>query len=307
MPVVTSDFLEALRTNYRALFASSFAAYENQQDWGPLAMRMDSDSEQNSYNWLGTSPKMQKVTHGQVKKEDLPPFNFTIVNDEWQNAIEVERAALERDKLSLIPPRIMGLALEAARHPGELIMQLFVDNPVAFDNVTFFNDTRVIGKSANIDNIRAGTGVTVAAFQTDLGVARGVMRKFQDDQGRPMNLVGNVIVVPAELEQLAYQAINADQEYNAGVVPAAGAVSRRGYTILVNPFLSDANDWFLLHDGGEAARPFIYQTEKEPELLADTDPNTRAAIETRKFLYSGYGRYNAGVADPRFAVKTTNT
>ena len=309
MRVVTSDYLAGVLTNFKVIFAEDFAAARNAPDWGPLAIPMESNGAENQYTWFGTTPKMRKVTKEQLQVKGLNRYNFTIVNEEWQNGIEVDRATLERDNLGLLTPRIRQLGQEAGRHPGELILSLFVDNPVAFDGVVFFENTREIGDSGNIDNILAGTGVTVAAFQTDLGVARAAMRKFKDDEGRPMNVIGNIIVVPPDLEQVVYQALNANQgDIRQQVIPGDQAATQgRGYTVVVDPFLTDVNDWYLCHDGGPTARPFVWQEEKAPEILADTDPNSREAIKSRSFLYSAYGRYNVGPADPRYAVKTTNS
>lgn len=310
MSLVTSDFLSGVLTDFRALFAGTYMSAAGRQNWLPLAIPIDASGVADvKYTWFGSVSSVKKVTHDTVEIKGLPRFNFTIENEEWQNAIEVERAALERDQLNLIRPRINQLARRAADHPGRLIKKLFVDNPLAFDGVAYFANTRVIGESANIDNILTGTGVTVAAFQADLATADAQMRLFQDDAGEEMGLVGNVIVVPPALRFLAFQAANPSQGAGLNqVIPRPDAEpSGSDYTIIVDEFLSDANDWYLCHDGGAEERPFVFQTEKEPELLGDTDPNSRVAIEKRTFVYSGYGRYNAGVTDPRFAVKTTNT
>lgn len=308
MAVVTSDFLAGVLSNFRALFNRDFAAATGLQEWRDLTATITSTGEDNQYTWFGTVPQMADVTHGGVVKHGLPRFNFTITNLEYQAAIEVERAALERDRLNLITPRIGQMAQEAARHPGQLIYNLFETPGNAFDGVAFFANTRTIGDSANIDNILAGTGTTIAQIQADLAAARSAMRLFQDDKGRPMNLIGNTIVCHPDLEQTMFQALNANQgTINQPVLPAGEPATRqRGYVVIANPYLTDVNDWYLLHIGGPDRRPFIYQTEKRPELTSDTDPNSRAVIEERTFLYSVYGRYAVGVTDPRFAIRTTN-
>ena len=245
------------------------------------------------------------------RHEGLLPDNFSITNSEYQVAIEVERAALERDQLGLITPRIQQLGQEAARHPGQLIFQHVLNNDNAFDGASFFGDTRVIGASANIDNQLAGTGVTVAQIQTDLGVAVSAMRLFQDDHGRPMNLRGNVIMVPAELEQPMWQALNRStgDGVNAPAQPVSdnGLWQASGYNVAVNPYLTDVNDWYLFHVGGGMMKPFIWQVEKTPVLESDTNPNDRNTILARTFVYSVYGRYATGMTDPRLGVLTTNT
>jgi len=277
-----------------------------------LANRITSTGELNTYEWFGTVPTMTDVSHGGGPPlAGLNEFNFSITNLEYQAALEVRRAALERDQLNLISPRINQLGQEAARHPGKLIFDLFETPGNAFDGSAFFADTRTIGNSANIDNQLAGTGTSIAQFQTDLAAARTQMRKFQDDEGRTMNLIGNVIVVPPDIELPVWQALNVQSEggVSSTVVPATanGVLQGRGYTVVVNPELTDANDWYLCHVGPGQDKPWIWQVEKAPVLESDTNPSTREAILKRNFVYSVYGRYAVGSTDPRFIVKTTNS
>lgn len=309
MAVVSTDYLNGVLTSFRALFASNFEAAQGLQGWNNLAIPMDSDGELNTYTWFGNVPKMEDVSHDVVTIRNLPDYNFSITNKEWQAAIEVERVAMERDKLNLVTPRIGQLALEAARHPGELIFSLFESNPTTFDGTAFFANSHTV---ATFDNLLAGSGVTVAQFQDDLGAASAAIALHQDDKGRAMNLVGNVIVVPPALWVTAWRALNANLATNGvdrGMPPASpnGMVNAGGYTIIRNPFLTDATDWYLLVDGGPTQKPFIYQVEKTPVVESDVNPNSREAIIQRTFLYSVYGRYNVGVTDPRFGAKIVNT
>jgi phage major head subunit gpT-like protein len=310
MAVVTSDFLAGVRTNFRALYEREFQAAQGLQGWQMLALPQSSDGELNTYNWFGTVPTMQDVTHGTVQLAGLLPDNFSLTNSEYQAAIEVERAAFERDKLGLIMPRIQQLGGEAARHPGQLIMQHVLNNNNAFDGSSFFSNSRTIGNSATIDNILTGTGTTIAQIQTDLASAKAQMRVFEDDQGRPMNLAGNTIMVPPELDDVMWRALNrsSGDGVNTPVMPVtpSGIWSASGYSVVVNPYLTDANDWYLFHVGQGVMKPFIYQTEKRPVLESATILD-RTTILARTFVYSVYGRYATGMTDPRLGVQTTNT
>ena len=310
MAVVSSDFLAGVLTQFRALFAREFSAAQALQGWQQFAMFQDSDGEQTTYEWFGTVPQMQDVSHDQVSLQGLDEYNFSIANREFQAAIEVSRMALERDRLSLVTPRISQLSGEAARHPGQLIFELVEGNPNAYDGVSFFSDTRVIGESGNIDNLIAGSGNSVANIQLGLNAGRTAMRLFEDDRGRPMNLVPNAIMAPPALEGVIWQALNVESAGNLdrNVVPSSttGVVTGRGYSVIINPYLTVNNDWYMFHLGGPAMRPFVWQVEKRPVLESDTDPMSRENILKRKFLYSVYGRYAVGVTDPRLAVKINN-
>lgn len=309
MAIVTSDFLNNVLTNYRVLFGDSFAAAQNLQPWREIAMATNSTKDIESYNWLGTPPVMVDVTKGELQIEGAYPFQYNLQNRTFKSAVEVKRASFEDDTYGLISTHVRQLGQEAARYPGQLLFQLFISGGLAFDGTAFFADTRVIGRSANIDNIQTGTGTTVAQFQADLGTNRGVMRKFQDDQGRPMNLVANTIVVPPELEQVAFQALNANQGsvLNPAIPATAdGSFQGSGYLVMVNPYLTDANDWYLMCRGGEV-RPFIFQERIAPSLEGITNPNSDEGVIRDRFIYSARTRFEVGYGDPRYAIRITNT
>jgi len=269
-----------------------------------------------AHNWLGTVPTMVDVTHSELQTEGLFNYNYSITNNTYKAAIEVQRAVFEDDSIGLLTPRIAQLAQEAVRHPRQLLLTLPVTNGTAFDGAAFIADTRVVGRSANIDNNMAsgGSGTTLAGFQADLGTARSTMRLFQDDQGRPMNNVGNVIMVPPGLEQLAYQALNISfpaATPNVGpAIPASvgfsgGALYASGYEVIVNPFLTDVNDWYLLCTT-QAAKPFIYQTRVAPSLEGVTTPTTESGVLRDRFIYTVRARYAVGYGDPRYCIRIVN-
>lgn len=310
MGVVSSDVLAAILTNYRTLFATDFAAAMGKQTWREIAMQVPSKSATESYSWLGTPPKMEDVTHGEPSLAGLFPYNFSITNNIYKAAIEVERSMIEDDRLGMVMPRVRQLGPEAARHPGELIYGLLEANGNAYDGTAFFADTRVIGESANIDNLIAmGSSATVAEIQAALSAARAAMRKFQDDRGRPMNLVPNLIMVPPEMEQLMWQALNANQgTITQPVIPASaeGAWSVAGFRVLVNPFLTSTVDWYVFHVAG-ALRPYVFQLRVPPALEGITTPNSESGVIRDKFVYAVRARYNVGYGDPRYAIKLDDT
>ena len=164
-----------------------------------------------------------------------------------------------------------------------------------------------------IDNNMAsgGSGTTIAGFQADLASARALLRLFQDDQGRPMNNVGNTIMVPPGLEQLAYQALTitfpAAAPTAAAAVPATanGVLEAAGYRIYVNPYLTDANDWYLMSVSA-ARKPFIFQSRLKPAFEGITTPTSESGIIRDRYVYTARARYQVGYGDPRLVVRIVN-
>ena len=316
MAVVSSQYLDAVLTNFRAMFAREFRAASAYQGWMPLVIRVDAAGvAENTFEWFGTVPRMQDVTDKNVDIDALDEYNFSIRNREYQDVIEVTRMALERDRLNLIAPRIRQLSQEAARFPGELVYELIEDNVDAYDGVAFFADSRTIGDSGTIDNNLNGTGTNVTQIRTDLASAQTQMSKYKDDRGRPMGLTGNVIMVPPDLRYQMIAGLTAsagggsgETGLTAAIIPPMdhGVANVGGYSIIVNPYLTDANNWYLFHVGGGEDKPFIWQVEKNWAVESDTNPNSRENILQRKYLYSVYGRMAVGATDPRFGIRVNN-
>lgn len=308
---VTPGLVAGALTNFRSIFQNAFDAARNLQPWRDIALTVPSTTNTETHSWLGTVPTMKDTTKGDLEIENLYAFDYSITNKVWKAAFEVPRAFFEDEKLGMVTPKIQQLAEEAARHPGQLIFQLPITNPNAFDALAFIADTRVIGRSANIDNLRGyavaagATGIpTVAEFQAGIATARGVMRAFQDDNGRPQNLIGNTLMIPPDIEHIAYQALNASLVPGSVnlVTPATadGTFTASGYRVIVNPYLTEANDFYLIHASGFG--PFIFQERTAPTLEPLTQGTTNAVVAD-DYIYSVRYRGEVGVGDPRHIVK----
>ncbi len=319
MAVVTSDFLAALFTQFQLVYEQYFEAAQREAHYREWTTEISSTTDTESYNWLGAVPQMKEwLDERQVG--GLYPFNYSLKNRDWEDTIEVNRNTIEDDRLGIIRPRVQELAIEAAMHPDRLAIQALIDGTtdLAFDSVAFFANTRVLGESANIDNILTGTGTTVAQLQTDLAAARSAMRLFQDEFGRPRNLVGDTIICHPDIEQLFYQALNAHLLVTTApsniapvVVPPDGDVRdnfrpNAGYKVISTPHLSDPNDWYFLSTR-RAVRPLIFQLRKSPDFQTIDQPTAEIVFMRKKFLFGVDARYAVGYMDPRMAIKTTNT
>lgn len=309
---VTPGTLAGALTGFRVAFNTDFAAAIDLQPWRNFSAVYQSNTDTETYNGLGSVPKMVDVTHDVLQVEDLYGMDYSLQNLTYKSAFRVPRTYFEDEKLGLVRGKISELAQEAARHPGELIFNVPITNPLAFDGVALIADTRTIGRSANIDNnlgytVAAGaTGLpTVLEFQAGLTTARGAMRAFQDDQGRPMNRPGNWLMIPPQIEQIVYQALNVIQVVtnNQAVVPSSesGAFTASGYNVIVNPYLTDANDFYLFYANGGVS-PFFYQERIAPTLEPLGDGSVPAIVND-KYIYTVRARYAVGVGDPRHIVK----
>lgn len=312
--VVTTDFLNAVFTGFKALFTTLFAKVTPQ--WSRIAMEAPSTTDGETYNWLGAVPKMKEWKDTKVAA-GLLSHNYTIRNKDFEATIEIDRNTFEDDQIGTVQPRIQALPEEAARHPDELLSQLIVDNGLAYDGQNFFDTDHVEGESGVQSNITTGTGVAIATLTADFRTARAAMISRKNDQGNPMitNLgqdalgAGSglwLVMCPSGLLGTFEELMTAAQIGNTT------NVLKGAFSLWVNPYLDiltggDANDWYLFYVASPVM-PFIMQMRKRPEFVSLQDSNSSEVVFMRKKFYFGVeARYNVGYGLWQFAQKITNT
>ena len=307
--VVTSDFLTGVFTGLKALFTTGFAAIRPQ--WTRVAMEAPSTTDGETYNWLGAVPAMKEWIDTKIAA-GLNAFNYTIRNKDWESTIEVDRNTFEDDKLGMVTPRINELSAEAARHPDELVSTLLTANGLCYDGQNFFDTDHAEGASGTQANTAAGTGTATAQVTADFRAARAALISVKDDRGKPMiknlgqdamgapNGIWLVMCPPAMMGVF-------EELMNATFIGQTENVLKGGFSLWVNPYLTDVNDWYLFYVGSPV-RPLILQMRKRPVFVSLQDPNSSESVFFRKKFYFGVeARYNAGYGLWQFAYRTTNT
>lgn len=310
MPVVTSDLLAALYTNFRTMWEAQFLAATNADQFrSKLAMQVDSNALIETYAWFGTVPQMREWI-GERQLSSLVPTTYSITNKDWEATIEVDRNAIEDDRLGQVRPRIMQLAQEAVRSQEQLAvdtLRLGLTG-LAYDGQFFFDTDHVTPGAVyqtNQTNKLTGTGVTLAALLVDLAAAVAAMRNFKDDQGRPMNIRPTTIVAPPALEGVFRQLISSTLVPTPAVAGAANPWANM-FELVINGYLTDANDWYLLALD-QPVKPIVFQMRRAPQFNALDNPNNNeAAFMRKRYMYGVDGRWNAGYGMWQLAVITTN-
>ena len=242
--------------------------------------------------------KDQRKLHG------LRPFDYTLTNKHYEATIEVKRDTIEDDKYGLIKPRVQGLARAALRHFNEMVFTQLDDGESlkAYDDGYFFADTRVIGSSANIDNILSGNySDSTPEIRAGLVAAVEQMRLFQDDWGKVLNIIPDTVVCSPKMEIPIKNALLPDVANTKR--PEMVFVKN----IVVSPWMdADTDDWFVLCTMAEV-KPLIFQLRKAPEFVALDNPKSDHVFKQGTFLYGVDTRFEVGFGDPRTAVLLHNT
>jgi len=186
-------------------------------------------------------------------------------------------------------PQRLGLA--AARTLHNFVWTFLSGNAVIYDTVALF------------DAGHANT-TAVALSQSGLSTLRQKMRDQTGygDTSNILSLVPKFLIVPNELEELAFQLTS-----SAVAVPSTPAGPsdtpnlHRNMEPIVVDYFTDANDWFTVAD--PALCPTIelgfYQGRQEPELFTQSDQNVGSVFNGDKITHKIRHTYKGAVLEYR--------
>lgn len=285
----------SLKTSFNNAFASAPSI------WQKIAMKVPSTTGQNDYAWLSKFPKMQKWI-GDKNVKSLEAAKYTIKNDDWEATVEVDRNDIEDDNLGIYGPQAQMAGASAAQLPDEIVIALVNGGftNLCFDGQYFFDTDHVVqGVSVLNKNAVALSVASQAAAIASYGVARTAMRKFKDEEGRPLNITPNVLLVPPALEHIALALINNDRLDDGKANPYKGTAE-----VIVDARLLSDTAWFLL-DTTKPIKPFIYQERKAPVFVEQTDPQSDDVFNRKKFKYGAEARAAGGYGFWQLAFGST--
>jgi len=157
------------------------------------------------------------------------------------------------------------------------------------DSLSLCNDSHTLKSGDTADN-----KTTSALSVSSINASRAAMMRLKTSQGRvQINQMARFLVVPPEKEADAKQFTGA-QYY--GLYPNGGDGSesdfnfaaRQGLEVLVVPYLTDVNDWFLVIDKGASPHGLVFYDRKQPEFEAAWNS------ENKYYWGTTYMRFSVG-------------
>ena len=274
-----------------------------------LSTRIASNSDSESYKWLGSVPRMREWGTGRVAR-GLRTESYSVENLKYESTLEVDRDEIADDKTGQIRVRIGELAERAATHKDYLTSQLLINGETAgfdsYDGVSFFSDSHVSGESGTQSNKHTSTATdpdnpTTTEFKAALKTAIGAMMGFKDDQGDPMSVsaTGLMCVVPTTMYLTSLEAVSAT------VISSTSNVLEGAARIIAFPWVTDTSKWYLLKTDG-VIRPFIFQDREPLEFTALTEESDEG-FRREKFLYGVRARYRMTYGYWQYGVRMNFT
>lgn len=280
---ITAVFIN-LKTTFNKAFDAAPAL------WQQTTMLVPSGSGQNDYTWLSRFPKMRKWLGDKVVKA-LEVFKYTVVNDDWEATVEVDRNDIDDDNLGIYGPQAQEAGFSAKQLPDELDADLknnaFAN--VCYDGQYFYDDDHEVA-GASVSNL--GTAALSAADKAgaaaSYGAARLAIMGFTDDEGRPLGLVPDLLEVPPALEATGKILVENAKLEDDKPNPYNGTAK-----LLVNPRLTSSTKW-MLHVTNRPVKPFVYQERKKPVFVQQTTEEADNVFMRKKFRFGAEARAAGG-------------
>ena len=234
-------------------------------------------------------------SNAQIQYDSFNPlYEKTFTHKEFALGVQIERKLWDDDRLGNIRQRARSLGnsfgTSIAVSQSSVFNNAFSASYVGADAVALCSDSHPNrpDDATTIDN-KGTTALSYASVVATLQAGR----RMEDDRGNPLPVVYNVLYVPIELEATAYEigkAINkpgtADNDANF--------LNSQGLAVVVDPYLTDANNWFMLN-AGMAQEHLLWYWRVRPEITMD--PTSDYNLVAR---YRGYMRHSFGWDDFRF-------
>ena len=299
--LINKQTLSAIFINLKTIFNNTFDAAPTQ--WAKVAMEVPSTGKQNDYAWLSRFPKMRKWI-GEKAVKALAASKYTIINDDFEATVEVDRNDIEDDQLGIYKPQAEMAGASAAQLPDELVFAAVDAGFTAecYDGQSFFDTDHPVGKGVvSNKGTKALSCASLAAARASYGAARIAMGKFKDEEGSPLNERPNILLVPTALQDEANLLMTVDRLEDGKPNPYKGTA-----TVVVEPRLTSDTAWFLL-DTTKPIKPFIYQPRKKPVFVEQTSMENDDVFNRRKYKFGAEARAAAGYGFWQLAYGSTGT
>lgn len=291
LPIVRKEWqqkLEAVLAPSLNLFGreTSTAAAEYSQGMGNFGLV----PEYNSATAEGNAAAIQYDSFSEL-------YEKTFTHKEYAKGVAIERKLWDDDQSGLIRRRaqILGNSFGTTRatHAASVFNNAFSSDYVGGDGVSLCNASHPVNKvdSGTTFSNAGSTALSYDAVISTIIAGQGL----NDDRGNPMPVMYDTLLIPIALQGVAYEQLKGLLKPGTGDNDTSAIpYMTGGINIIVDPYLSDANNWFML-DSAMASMHLLWYDRVNPEISLDPSSDFNLVAQ-----YRGYMRYSFGWDDARF-------
>ena len=282
MPLITPANIAALQVGFDSSFRQG---YGDTTPWSEsVAMTINSNHSRMTYGWMGRILAMRQWVGPRLLR-DLESFTQDILNLPFENTISVDIDDINDDELGVYGPRFEELGRSGRKWPDQLLRTRLQANGNSFDGVAYFATTHPIDPTGNQSNDSPGTVLSAANYAT----VRAEMMALTGEDGEPLGVMPNLLVVPPQLEVAAKTIVVASELAGGGTnVNLATA-----QVLMVPELANEATRWYLA-DTTKPIKPWVFQLRKAVEMVIKDGPSDDNVFWDKDAVYGIDSRGNVG-------------
>ena len=291
----SGSFSKALWPGVNAWYGNKYNEWE--MKWDKLFDKYTSDRQFEEdvgitgFGLANTRGEGAPINYDSMKQGFITRYRHV----EYALGFIVTRVMYEDDQYSLIQKRAEALAY-SMRQTKEIVAANIYNRAFAGAGNPTYGDGKTM-LAQDHPNISGGTWSNQIAVAADLSEAALEtayidIRKFTNDRGLRISVNPKSIILPLELEFEATRILKS--EYRVGTnnndISALVATNKYAGMVVVNPYLTDNDAWFIRTDCPDGLKYF--------ERVADTFA-TDNDFDTDNAKYKARSRYSFGITYPR--------
>lgn len=280
-------------TGFNTKFQAGLTSAESWAD--RLSMKVMSNSKVETYGWMRKLPKFREWVGPRVYN-NLVSEDYVLVNKTFENTIAVDVDDIADDTVGVYAPHFQMLGESAKKWPDQQLKTVIQNGDASgalWDGVDFFDASHPMANTTQ-SNLFTGTALSATNYNT----VRAAMMSYIGDDGEPLGVTPNLLVVPPALAKTAYEIVNAERN-------SAGAtnVLRGTAEVLVIPELANESTVWYLIDDSNAVKPFVWQEREAPNIVQMDSANDEGVFTENQLRIGGKARGAAGYGLYWFAAK----
>lgn len=232
---------------------------------------------------------------GAIEYDSFSPlYETTFTHKEYAKGIAIERKLWDDERSGEIKRKAQSLGFSfgttVATHMSSVLNNAFSASYLGGDGKALCATDHPVNSVSSSTFGNKGT----TALSYDAVVATLIAgQDLNDDRSNPLPVVYDVLYVPTGLQATAYEIVNALAKPGTADNDA-NFLNAQGLQVVVDPYLSDANNWFMI-SSPMSQMHLLWFWRVRPEIALDPSSDYNLVAK-----YRGYMRFSYGFDDSRW-------
>jgi len=300
MAAISENFGDLLEPGLKKIFTEQYNQIpEMRQMLFNVQTSGSSYEKDSSVGSFGDMP----VFTGTISYDDINQgYDVTYTHAEFAKGFKVERKLYDDDLYNVISRKPRGLAISAKRTQEKYAASVFGatafsgTGTITIDGTTVLSNTEALSlcnaahTSTGSTSTQSNTG-TSALSATAIEATRILMSQFKDDRDNLISVQPDLILIPRNLEETAWEIISTKGKVDSAENNANFHYGK--YKLAVWDYLTDSNNYFVIDS--TMSKMFLNWYDRVPlEFFQDK------SFDTLISKYAAYARWSYGFSDWRW-------